>query len=132
MKKKFKRSLQREKILEALRGTTTHPTAEWVFEQVKPQIPELSLGTVYRNLNILVEMGEVKEVPGADSVRRFDGFTHPHPHFVCQRCGSVYDVEATVSREMLGNMAENLPHRVDNVELTLFGICKNCLNRFNN
>ncbi|WP_369283108.1 Fur family transcriptional regulator [Oscillibacter sp. GMB15532] len=82
-------SLQREKIYAVVRESVEHPTAEMVFAWLKPEIPRLSLGTVYRNLHRMAEEGRLQELPGP--IVRFDGDTTPHAHFTCLTCGRVSD-----------------------------------------
>lgn len=83
-------SRQREQIYEAVCATDTHPTAEMVYERLKPAMPRLSLGTVYRNLRQMAAEGRLMELEGP--VARFDADLSPHAHFRCQRCGAVSDV----------------------------------------
>ena len=87
-----KRSRKREAILECIRSTDIHPSAEWIYEQLRPRIPDLSLGTVYRNLRLFLAEGEIMSVGVVDGLERYDGNTSPHVHFICERCGAVIDV----------------------------------------
>ena len=82
----MRKSRQREAIIRVLMSTTSHPTAEWVYEEVKKEIPNVSLGTVYRNLKLLKERGEILELEQTGHYRRFDGNSANHYHF---RCGAV-------------------------------------------
>ena len=82
-----KHSKKRDAILNCLRETDAHPSAEWVYSRLKPQIPDLSLGTVYRNLALFKETGEAISLGTVMGLERFDGRTDPHIHFVCTRCG---------------------------------------------
>ena len=84
-------SKQRELIFEAVCGTNEHPTAETVYHWLKPDNPALSLGTVYRNLNLLADEGRLLRLPLP--VERFDANTAPHAHFRCRLCGRVYDLD---------------------------------------
>ena len=84
-------SRQRELIYQKLVETDEHPTAEMLYQWLKPENPNLSLGTVYRNLNLLAEEGVIVRMPFP--VERYDARTHPHPHFRCKACGRVYDME---------------------------------------
>ena len=78
-----KRSRKRDAILACVRATTCHPSAEWVYQRLKPTIPDLSLGTVYRNLSMFKDEGLVISVGTVGGLERFDGNTKPHTHFVC-------------------------------------------------
>lgn len=84
-------SLQRETILNVLRGTKSHPTAEWVYAETRKTLPKISLATVYRNLNRLAERGEIVRIEGAFLKDRYDGDLTPHAHAVCENCGAVRD-----------------------------------------
>jgi Fur family peroxide stress response transcriptional regulator len=88
-----KHSKKRDAILEILRSTKTHPTAAWVYDRAKRAIPDLSLGTVYRNLSQFRDEGEVISVGVVDGEERFDGRLAPHPHLVCEKCGAVLDID---------------------------------------
>ncbi len=122
-----KRFRKREAILECLRSTTSHPSAEWVFEQLKPQIPDLSLGTVYRNLALFKEQGLIISVGHVGGVERFDANTQPHVHFICQNCESVIDLMGLEIPELLSQKAENTcGGQVDTCCITFTGTCKNC------
>ena len=79
-------------ILSALQETTVHPTADWVYAKLKPRYPNLSLGTVYRNLKKFCETGKAVSVGVINGQEHFDGRVEPHAHFVCKRCGAVLDV----------------------------------------
>lgn len=88
-----KHSYKRDAILACLRGTKTHPAAEWIYDQLKPQIPDLSLGTVYRNLAGFRADGTIVSVGTVNGNERFDANTVPHAHFICRHCGSIIDLE---------------------------------------
>ena len=81
----LKYSRQRESIKDYLMHTNAHPTADMVYLHVKEQFPNISLGTVYRNLNLLSDMGEIIKIPTPDGADRFDGRTVPHYHFFSHR-----------------------------------------------
>ena len=89
----LKYSRQRESIQNYLNQTNDHPTAETVYLNVKNEYPNISLGTVYRNLNLLAEMGEVLKISTPNGGDRFDGHMHPHYHFCCNKCGRVIDLD---------------------------------------
>ena len=85
-------SHQRERIFRAVSERCDHPTANMVYEQLKLEMPRLSLGTVYRNLNQLADAGRLKKIPLADGSCRFDKTRESHSHIVCEECGAVSDV----------------------------------------
>ena len=88
----LKFSRQRESIKQYLASTKEHPTADMVYMHVKEDYPNISLGTVYRNLSFLVEQGEVLSLKLGDGKEHFDGHTEPHYHFICTECGKVEDI----------------------------------------
>ena len=92
MDKPVKQFRKRSAILSYLRQTDLHPSAEMVFNQLKPQYPDLSLGTVYRNLAMFKEQGQIMSVGTVNGVERFDGNTKPHVHFICTGCSGVSDL----------------------------------------
>ena len=93
-------SRQREAMLRVVRGTECHPTAEWVYAEVKRDIPGISLGTVYRNLRLLTDAGELCSFEGRGGVTRYDGCTSSHYHFRCERCGALIDIEEPVDQAL--------------------------------
>lgn len=95
MQPTVRHSKKRDAILEALRHTTAHPTAETLYEELKPSVPDLSLGTVYRNLAQFKEQGLAISVGTVNGQERFDGCTTPHAHFICRECGAVIDLETS-------------------------------------
>ena len=124
--KRYKRSRQRDRILSALKGTKSHPTAAWVYDQLKPQFPDLSLGTVYRNLNILHAQGLIQVLQSGSTFDRFDADTSAHYHFICQTCGKVEDVLIPVHRELDVKAAETIGRTVTGHRLDFFGYCPGC------
>ena len=118
-----KRSKQRDKVLGVVRSTKSHPTADWVFHEVRKDLPNVSLATVYRNLNLLVESGEINEVL-CDGQLRFDANKDEHFHFICRSCKGIYDIdEARVSSPDF-----KLPrgYLVQDVRMDFYGVCPNC------
>lgn len=127
MEKTAKNFKKRNAILSCLRGTDVHPSAEWVFTQLKAEYPDLSLGTVYRNLNRFREQGEIISVGTVRGVERFDGNTLPHVHFICNDCGAVLDLaEVKVPEELSSAAARSAGGQVSSCQLSFTGICKNC------
>lgn len=122
-----KYSKKREAILEVLRSTKEHPSADWIYAQLKPQMPDLSLGTVYRNLAMFKREDQIMSVGTVNGQERFDGNTEPHAHFVCNRCGKVLDLEQIpVSEELLRAAQETLQADIISHELIFRGYCKDC------
>lgn len=117
---------QRRIILDVLRGTTSHPTADWIYERVREHIPNVSLGTVYRNLKILTDMGEVLELNYGSTHSRYDGNTKPHYHFTCEECGRCFDVFIDVREHLEREVADKTGFKVDYHRLEFYGTCKEC------
>ena len=121
----MKFSKQRESILNYLRNTREHPTAERIYSDLKPEIPNLSLATVYRNLGQLCEAGKVIRLATGDKTDRFDADISDHQHFVCTSCGTVSDLFLKLPSEFLNeNLNENFS--ADNYKLYVYGICGRC------
>ncbi len=119
----MKYSKQRELIYEQLKSNPIHPTAEEVYLQLKPHHPNISLATVYRNLNKLAESSIIKKIQGLDASDRFDHNTHEHYHFICEKCRRVYDVNL----ELLSYINDKVKdHNIKSFDLLLKGICNNC------
>lgn len=118
-------SKKRQIILDTIRSTDTHPSAKWVYETLKEQIPDLSLGTVYRNITLFKEQGLIAPVATVDGEERIDGDTSPHAHFVCKSCGCVYDVPATHSAVSDASCSMD-GFETHNTVLTYYGICGGC------
>jgi len=89
----IRKTKQRDLILKVLRSTDTHPTADWIYEQVKKEMPNISLGTVYRNLGKLAKSGEITELSFGSKYSRFDGNADDHYHFICTSCEKVIDIK---------------------------------------
>ena len=122
----LKYSRQREAIKDFLMTRNDHPTADVVYSNVRTEFPNISLGTVYRNLTLLADLGEIARLRVGDGVDHFDADTSPHYHFVCSDCGSVIDLEMdsidsinqTASRNFEGQIAGNITY--------FYGLCPHC------
>ena len=127
MEKIRKRSKKRDAILECICSTDTHPSAEWVYTQLKPRFPDLSLGTVYRNISMFREEGTIVSIGVVDGLERFDGNTAPHVHFICDGCGAVLDVgEIEVPTELTSRAERATGGRVTDCRLFFSGRCRHC------
>lgn len=121
----LKYSRQRESIKNFLCGREDHPTADMVYTSIRQEFPNISLGTVYRNLSLLVELGEIRKVT-TDGADRFDAKTVPHPHFVCRKCGRVMDVMIPVENPVM-EVNENWDYgEVDECRMEFYGTCNEC------
>ena len=129
MHKATRMTRQKKIILDILRSTTSHPTADWIYSQAKEVVPNISLGTVYRNLSVLKQMGEIMELNYGSTYSRFDGNPESHYHFVCEDCGKVFDVEFPVQVEIEKRVEELAGHRVFQHRMEFYGNCINCLTK---
>ena len=118
---------KRDAILSCLRESKAHPSAETLFNQLKPQIPDLSMGTVYRNLTHFKEQGLATSVATVRGVERFDANTDPHVHFICRECDAVIDLEDMQIPESLSAAAAGCcGGGVESCQLSFTGLCKAC------
>jgi Fur family transcriptional regulator, peroxide stress response regulator len=117
---------QREIILLILKGTHEHPTADRVYEQARQQMPNISKGTVYRNLAILVETGDIAELNLSGTITRYEIKQKPHYHFRCEQCGQVFDLENPIIEDLDRKVETNTGFQVRYHQLEFRGICKEC------
>lgn len=123
----LKYSRQRESIKDFLANTSEHPTADTVYLNVKETFPNISLGTVYRNLNLLANLGEAVKISIPDSSDRFDGRTYPHNHFICMKCGKVIDLEMD-SIEYINDLAgKRFDGEIISHSTLFYGKCADCM-----
>lgn len=125
---KYRNSRQRQKILEILQSAKNHPTAPWIYEKLKKDFPTLSLGNVYRNLNILVEQGLIRELKFGSTFDRYDANVAPHYHFICDICGEIIDIEMEHEAHLNEKVERLTNFRVDHHRLEFYGQCDYCLN----
>lgn len=130
MEKRQNFSRKREAILSTIRSTKVHPTAEWVYQQLKPQYPDLSLGTVYRNIAQFKSDGIIISVGVVNGEERFDGDTRPHTHFICTKCGAVLDIPGEfIGPRISKQVAKENGLQIENCEVLFRGTCPDCLKR---
>lgn len=123
----IKFSRQRQCIMDYLMQTKEHPTAEMVYLHVKKEYPKISLGTVYRNLNLLFKQGQINRLSFKEGYERFDGNIKPHYHFICKTCGCVLDLEME-SFEHINTLAGvHFSGRVEGHMTYFYGTCESCL-----
>lgn len=122
----MKYSRQRELIREMVVQNPVHPTADSVYTLVREQLPSISLGTVYRNLNLLSDQGVLQKicVPGASD--RFDGRLEPHPHIFCQGCNQVFDIELGSMEVLEDQLQKVTDFLITDRQVLLRGFCSNC------
>lgn len=121
-------SKQRTLVYEAVCASHQHPNAEEVYETVRQKLPEISLGTVYRNLNLLEEMGMIVRIQTSGGADRFDADTTPHPHLICSECGKVVDLDCNIDQEVqqLKQALEKSGANVQKIQLRIWGLCDQC------
>ena len=125
-KHKYKRSRQRERILNILRDTDTHPTASWVYDELKKDFNNLSMGTVYRNINILIDQNKIQKLESGSSFDRFDANTDVHYHFICRECGSIHDLPLEIFEDLDQTVMKQTGYKIERHRLDFYGICPDC------
>ena len=127
-----KYSKQKETLLRVLCSTDCHPDADWIYEQVRKELPNISLGTVYRNLAKMSQDGTILKLNMNDGRDHFDGNTARHHHMICRECGAIIDIFTDHEEEQsfskyINDYAQN--HTMATVEahnVTFVGVCRNC------
>ena len=113
-------------MLNLLRSTSTHPTAAWIYENARMQIPNISLGTVYRNLSDLQKNGDIIAITTGDGTVHYDARLTDHAHFYCNSCQSVIDVFLDTTAEINSLAEQQIGCDINRQQLVFFGCCKNC------
>lgn len=121
-----KHSRQRDAILVYLMSRKDHPTADMVYQNIRNTIPNISLGTVYRNLSLLSESGEITRLSCDGKVDRFDADTRPHYHFMCRKCGCVSDLLIPYADNLNREAAKDFDGTILDHSTIFTGYCKNC------
>ena len=119
-------SKQRDLILNIVKDTRTHPTADYVYENARKELPNVSLGTIYRNLGQLVENNQLKSL-NIDGTIHYDAFLDDHQHFQCKSCNRVFDIELN-TKDFVSKVESNTNHIIDGCQIHLVGICNDCQN----
>jgi Fe2+ or Zn2+ uptake regulation protein len=122
----YRKSQQRERILEILKETKSHPTADWIYMRLKEEIPDLSLGTVYRNLKVLMEQGHIQKLPFGSTFDRFEAKIAPHYHLVCEKCGLVEDFEMPQYSSINSQAEKMSAFKISRHRIDFFGLCEKC------
>lgn len=125
----LKESMTRQKalILEAVCASEAHPTAEQVYDMLKSEIPGLSLGTVYRNLNRMAELGQIRRISVTGSPDRFDGGLIPHHHICCSACGAFSDYFDISDESALDEaISRRTGFEIRRHETVFYGLCPKC------
>ena len=122
----LKHSKQRDSIKEFLATRKDHPTADTVYMNVRQSFPNISLGTVYRNLTLLADIGEIARLRVGDGVDHFDYDTTPHYHFVCSECGSISDLDMAFMNQMTEAARKNFEGEIEGQVTWFYGRCSKC------
>ncbi|SCY20343.1 Fur family transcriptional regulator, peroxide stress response regulator [Lachnospiraceae bacterium XBB2008] len=123
----LKYSRQREAIKENLMSRRDHPTADAVYLSIREEYPNISLGTVYRNLQLLTELGELQKIRVGDGLDHFDADTSTHYHFYCNKCGAVIDMDMDAIEEINDIASKTFDGIIESHNLTFSGICGRCI-----
>jgi len=121
-----RKSIQREAILRIVKNTTSHPGADWVYNQVRKEIPNISMGTVYRNLKLLAQAGQIRELDIPGSASRFDGSTSKHQHLICEKCGRIFDLDEAIDLKVEARIFQKTGFQVKGKYLKFIGLCSDC------
>lgn len=122
----LKYSRQREAIKDFMMTRKDHPTADVVYENVRKEFPNISLGTVYRNLTLLSDMGELLRLRVGDGIDHFDATTAPHYHFICHKCGKVVDLNIDHIGSIDDIAGENFTGTIEGHVTYFYGTCEDC------
>jgi Fur family peroxide stress response transcriptional regulator len=122
-----RKSKQRERIYELVRTCKDHPTAQSLYDRLKLEMPNLSLGNVYRNLAILLEEGRLQGNEFGSGTQRYDADTAAHCHFVCARCHTVSDFAMAAQADIVDTARRLTSHRIMGHTIRFYGVCADCL-----
>ncbi len=123
---KLRNTKQREAIRENLIHRSDHPTADMIYDDIKEEHPNISLGTVYRNLAVLEELGEILKLPLSNGSSRYDGNVQPHNHFFCKNCRRVFDLDDIDMSELKELAQKSFDGTIEDCKISFYGICKEC------
>ena len=121
-------SKQRELVLKTVMDNLIHPTAQEIYNMTREKDPTISMGTVYRNLNLLAEQGKILRIKVPGGADRYDGTIAPHNHAVCTRCGMVMDYDYSFD-DLNRSLLEKSGFKCEELNITVRGTCKNCLTK---
>ena len=124
--RKLKYSSQREAIKNFLASRTDHPTADVVYDELRKTLPNLSLGTVYRNLSLLESLGDITKITISDGADRYDANTSAHNHFICRKCGAVQDINVDSIDHIKDAANKDFDGLIDGYHIHFHGLCAKC------
>jgi Fur family peroxide stress response transcriptional regulator len=122
----YRRSEQRERILALLRSTDTHPNANWLFGKLKREFPNLSIGTIYRNIGILVRQGLINRIAFGSTFDRLDPNVAEHYHFICETCDAIIDLKLPIQRALDRQVPTSEGFEVRRHTVEFYGQCPKC------
>ena len=119
---------QRMAVLKILASSSNHPSVEQVYDQVKVDFPMTSLGTVYKTVALLKEMGEILELEFGENSNRYDGNKpYPHPHLICMNCNRIIDGHLSLDQESLRSLEQASGYKILRPQISLYGLCPDCI-----
>ncbi|MCD8020886.1 MAG: transcriptional repressor [Clostridiales bacterium] len=124
-----KKSRQREAILQCVLSHHDHPTADDIYMEVRESFPNISLGTVYRNLSLLTKLGKIQKIASDDRTDHFDRVDMPHSHFICDACGCLLDIPYYPDSDYFEERNESFDGEIRECDIVFRGLCKDCLHR---
>lgn len=127
MEKTLKHSKQRDALLMLLKSVKNHPTADWLYDNLRKEFPKISLATVYRNLNLLVENGEIIRLDFNGDAEHYDGNPQNHYHFICRNCSAIIDVSISTDNSLNELVTEKDTLKIEDHALFFHGLCEKCM-----
>jgi len=123
---RYRSTNQRQVILEEIKKSNSHPTADDIYESVRKRLPKISLGTIYRNIEILYENGLIEKIGPLSNQMRYDGITKNHYHIRCIRCGRVVDAPIKTINRLNDDVRKQTDYMILGHRLEYIGICPDC------
>ena len=127
MEKTLKHSKQRDALLMLLKSVKNHPTADWLYDNLRKEFPKISLATVYRNLNLLVDNGEIIRLDCNGDAEHYDGNPQNHYHFICRNCSAIIDVSISTDESLNELVTEKNTLKIEDHALFFHGLCEKCM-----
>ncbi len=118
--------MQRMTILEVLKGVKTHPSADWIYDEVRKKLPHISKGTIYRNLKVLEEDGAILVLNVDGVVGKYEIRQNNHYHFICEKCGTIIDLNGPTETKLNMKYAKKTGFKITHHQLEFRGLCKDC------
>ena len=119
-------SKQGEQIYETLLNNVVHPSAEYIYDILRQANSNISLATVYRNLNKMAQIGRIKKITGLEDRAHFDHNTFEHYHFICRKCGRIYDIPCDIAPDIIKKAQEETGFKIESHDIVFNGICREC------